>query len=858
MKLRFLTLAALLALASCATETTTVQLALSQPVAMTLVCITAGADGVSSVPVAECDPNANQQLMAYVVNGPTGDLAIVNLWTGQAVDSDSMIPGYTRLYLGTYLADIAANPGLPVVYVADSAEAVLRSVAGLEYQGEVDLPAPAERLVVASDGSYLLATLPSVAQLARVALREDGSPGEVTTFDMPGLAYSVTAVDDTQVLVGYLDQQYVSLVETEGFSVVAQLPLVPACSDGLDNDDDGMIDWSDPGCLDRLDNDEDEGPECMPDEDGELPDECAEPQLPLQCADGKDNDGDGLIDLTDPGCLDRADHSEGSDAPMCADGLDNDGDGKSDMDDADCLTPEQNFESAYKLVEGFKPACSDGWDNDGDGLTDAQDPQCTSPSGLWEAPQFPCANNVDDDGDGLADLDDPDCFGAGGTSESGYPSAMPEIAVSPDGSYAYVTHRGVAQVVVLDLRSNSMVMVNQVTDATDRKIRWLKGKWGIEFASAPVATRFRDTDEGLMAFVGEEAGLLSKVRVTREAQPLHQVEEVALEEGDVRQSTASKPRLYVDGDEIQVGYSPPAGYPNFGPLLVQRISPDSDRRVYYGITFSDDRRSQRSETWYVEYEGVLPGASDGFALVRSDSRVEFVGLDLCKLGALPGDLVCLDVPFEADCDSFVAGGEYCYVSTQLHSDFAVLDPATGDHAALADIESAQPLDPACFPGPVSFRIRPNKSFLVTGTRSGFLHQVFSTTQGCMQHPYADAAFTGRAFAAEPAGELVTCPVTKKEDGVELHTFQNPMFGFDIFPACDITPDGEVSLLTPARGTVWSFSVTSGFLSSVIQVGSLPVDLEAVVERARLYVLDLAGKAIKTIDLDELSILSSFY
>lgn len=858
MKPRFLTLVALLALAGCATETSSVQLALSEPVAMALVCISADSDGVTSVPVGECDPSANQQLMAYVVNGPTGDLDIVNLWTGQAVDSDIMIPGYTRLYLGTYLTDIAANPNLPTVYIADSAEPVLRSVTGVEFEADVDLPAPAEHLLVAADGTYLLATMPALSQLARVALAEDGSFGEVTLFDLPGLAYSLAAVDETQVLVGYLDRQFVSLLETDGFTVVAQLPLVPACSDGLDNDDDGLVDWNDPGCLNRQDNDEQNAPDCPPDENGEIPDECTPAELPVECADGIDNDGDGLADLLDPGCLDRADFSEGSDAPMCADGIDNDGDGKSDLDDADCLTPEQNFESAHKLLEGFKPACSDGWDNDGDGLADTDDAQCSSPNDPWEAPPYPCANNFDDDGDGLVDVDDPDCFGAGGTSESGYPSPMPDMAVSPDGKFAYVTHRGVAQVVVLDLEQGILVTVNDVTDSVDRKIRALKGKWGIEFASAPVEALFQETDDGLMAFVGEEAGLLSKVRVTREAQPLHQVEEVPLEEGDFRQSTASKPRLYVDGDEVQVGYSPPTGYPNFGPLLVQRVSADSERRVYYGITFSDDRRSQRSETWYVEYEGNLPGTADGLALVRDDRRIEFLGLDLCKLGALPGDLVCLDVPYESDCESFIAGGEYCYVSDELHSDFALLNPATGDYDGLAGIETAQALDPACFPGPVAFKIRPSKSFLVTGTRSGFLHQVISTTQGCMQHPDADPAFTGRALAAQPVGELATCPITSKEDGVELHTFQNPMFSFDIFPACDITPDGEVSLLTPARGTVWSFSVTSGFLSSVIQVASLPVDLEAVVEHARLYVLDLAGKAIKTIDLDEFSILSSFY
>ena len=50
---------------------------------------------------------------------------------------------------------------------------------------------------------------------------------------------------------------------------------VPACSDGKDNDGDGLVDNADPDC---------------------------DPVAILICADGFDNDGDGLVDLDDPGC----------------------------------------------------------------------------------------------------------------------------------------------------------------------------------------------------------------------------------------------------------------------------------------------------------------------------------------------------------------------------------------------------------------------------------------------------------------------------------------------------------------------------------------------------------------------------
>jgi hypothetical protein len=53
--------------------------------------------------------------------------------------------------------------------------------------------------------------------------------------------------------------------------------------------------------------------------------------LPPQCSDGYDNEGDGLSDYPlDPGCTGPTDTSEISDAPACSDQFDNDGDGRTD------------------------------------------------------------------------------------------------------------------------------------------------------------------------------------------------------------------------------------------------------------------------------------------------------------------------------------------------------------------------------------------------------------------------------------------------------------------------------------------------------------------------------------------------
>lgn len=105
------------------------------------------------------------------------------------------------------------------------------------------------------------------------------------------------------------------------------------------------------------------------------------------CADNRDNDGDGLTDIEqDPDCVAGSTEAGGVAAPPppparasndCSDGRDNDGDGLTDTaQDPDCVagTTESGKEKSTKRAPS---ECRDGKDNDGDGLIDsAQDPGC--------------------------------------------------------------------------------------------------------------------------------------------------------------------------------------------------------------------------------------------------------------------------------------------------------------------------------------------------------------------------------------------------------------------------------------------------------------------------------------------------
>jgi subtilisin-like proprotein convertase family protein len=116
-----------------------------------------------------------------------------------------------------------------------------------------------------------------------------------------------------------------------------------ACTDGIDNDGDALIDCADPSCggyaecvpepicNDRLDNDLDGLADCADPDCAGTP-ECV---VEANCGDGLDDDGDGDIDCFDAGCFGSTICPAGPE-PFCGDGIDNDGDGSLDCGDTDC------------------------------------------------------------------------------------------------------------------------------------------------------------------------------------------------------------------------------------------------------------------------------------------------------------------------------------------------------------------------------------------------------------------------------------------------------------------------------------------------------------------------------------------
>jgi hypothetical protein len=173
-------------------------------------------------------------------------------------------------------------------------------------------------------------------------------------------------------------------------------PSKNECNDGIDNDGDGLIDQADPGCLVNHDH--------------ESPD-------PKQCSDTIDNDGDGKIDYpADPGCNDPTDNDETDPVYQCDNGIDDDMDGKIDY------PADPGCQSATDNDERNPPECMDSIDDDGDGKIDyPNDPGCTDAMDDDEtdpAMEPQCADGLDNDLDGLIDFPaDPGCSAASDNDE---------------------------------------------------------------------------------------------------------------------------------------------------------------------------------------------------------------------------------------------------------------------------------------------------------------------------------------------------------------------------------------------------------------------------------------------------------
>lgn len=242
----------------------------------------------------------------------------------QAADIDTLLEGTTQPVAGPYNAQAmgsaedlevlvdAVAAGVPVVE-ADliRAEAVGKCVGNTaQYSAATET----ENLVIADSpdlgdaiDELLDQLFPGLDPLDPIVNVEEDLT-EVTATSASATALRITVLEAAgedplvEVLVGH--------AEVSGLACTAGGPGdLPECSDGIDNDGDGVIDIDDPGC--HTDNDPNNPDSYDPNDDDETDG--------FECSDTRDNDGDGKIDFPDdPECDSPEDDREAGDDGIMA------------------------------------------------------------------------------------------------------------------------------------------------------------------------------------------------------------------------------------------------------------------------------------------------------------------------------------------------------------------------------------------------------------------------------------------------------------------------------------------------------------------------------------------------------------
>lgn len=196
-----------------------------------------------------------------------------------------------------------------------------------------------------------------------------------------------------------------------------------ACSDGIDNDGDGRIDYpADPGCVSPDDADEQDP----------LP-------PPAACQDGLDNDGDGRVDFPDdPGCASATDNDETNpvtpptllDLPAKVTISSDWGTGYcADTVVVNTTTDTVRWRTVFTVQGRVTKLWNAVWSQGGNQVTatgagwnDLLAAGSTASFGFCAdrpKPKAACADGIDNDGDGRIDYPaDPGCTSAGDTDET--------------------------------------------------------------------------------------------------------------------------------------------------------------------------------------------------------------------------------------------------------------------------------------------------------------------------------------------------------------------------------------------------------------------------------------------------------
>lgn len=347
------------ALVGCRDTTLVPPRSLDSPSAMAVargnVCLTTfeDADRVVQYEISPCEGD-ERGAIALITNEQSDRLALMDLNSAlpRLVDLDPTTPGPNHLEVGRLPVDVAASPDGTIAYTLNQLDRDVSivdlytpqvlpgrfNVDETPIAMDVD-PATGEVIVAAGSPSRLYGFEGISYCGPGEPCADSPEPADVAprTLDLPGTVSGISFDPArSELWIVYRDLAYASVVsfaaedagDTSCLSgddskpcVVANVSLTYGCSDGLDNDGDGLVDQQDVQCY---------GPR-----GAESPDGIGR-QLIDACANGIDDDEDGLTDRDDPECAFASGLDEGvspfAEPPQtaCSDDADNDDDGSVD------------------------------------------------------------------------------------------------------------------------------------------------------------------------------------------------------------------------------------------------------------------------------------------------------------------------------------------------------------------------------------------------------------------------------------------------------------------------------------------------------------------------------------------------
>ncbi len=285
-------------LAGCSDKTNRRIPYVKDPVDMALVCM----DGDKPVPYKDCSKHT---LYGFILGGNQPELGVVNLLNGDDTDFDPSTPAFNPMYLKVpagSLKRIVSTPDSRYVFVLDYTEADLFRVSTTDFKVKTQaLPCRGLDMVLLEKSLFI--TCPGADRILKMPVDAFGKPGAITTIPVTR-PYRIAGCKD-RLFLTHTGTYNLTFMDTNGNNA-RDVGVFRQCSDGIDNDHDGLTDNQDPGCTGPGDNDESD--DAQSDKNVTI----ATVQ-PAACSNHVDDDGDGLTDMDDPACYNPLGISEAHD-----------------------------------------------------------------------------------------------------------------------------------------------------------------------------------------------------------------------------------------------------------------------------------------------------------------------------------------------------------------------------------------------------------------------------------------------------------------------------------------------------------------------------------------------------------------